>query len=78
MHDIVVLTNGRSELADGLAAQGDELHAYVAEELAGLIDEPYLEYVVQRAITGYGDVAAARATIARNRLATIIDRLDNH
>ena len=75
VHDIIVLINGRPELADELALQGDELRAYVAEELAGLVDEPYLEYVVQSAVAGYGDVAPARATIVRDRLAAIIERV---
>ena len=77
VHDIIVLINGRPELADELAVQGDELRAYVAEELAGLVDEPYLEYVVQSAVAGYGDVAPARATIVRDRLAAIIERVSS-
>ena len=75
VHDIIVLINGRPELADELALQGDELRAYVAEELAGLTDEPYLEYVIQSAVASYGDVAPARATIVRDRLAAIIERV---
>jgi hypothetical protein len=75
VHDIIVLINGRPELADELALQGDEPRAYVAEELTGLVDEPYVEYVVQSAVAGYGDVAPARATIVRDRLAAIIERV---
>ena len=77
VHDIIVLINGRPELADELALQGDELRAYVAVELAGLTDEPYFEYVVQSAVAGYGDVAPARATIVRDRLAAIIERVSS-
>jgi len=68
VHDIIVLVNGRPELAD-------ELRACTAEELIGLADEPYFEYVVQSAVAGYGAVAAARATIVRGRLAAIIERV---
>ncbi|MEI7761520.1 MAG: hypothetical protein WCJ67_12300 [Thermoleophilia bacterium] len=75
VHDTIVLINGRPELADELALQGDELRAYVAVELAGLTDEPYFEYVVQSAVAGYGAVAPARATIVRDRLAAIIERV---
>jgi len=75
VHDIIVLINGRPELADELAVQGDALRAYVAHELAGLIDEPYFGYVIQSAVAGYGDVAPARATIVRDRLAAIIERV---
>jgi len=78
VHDIIVLINGRAELARELAAQGDELRAYVAEELAGLTDQPYFEYVVQSAVAGYGDVAPARSTIVRDRLAAIIERVGAH
>ena len=77
VHDIIVLINGRHELADELAGQGDELRTYVAQELAALIDEPYFEYVVQSAVAGYGDVAPARATIVRDRLAAIIERVSS-
>ena len=75
VHDIVVLVNGRTELADELAAPADELRTYDAQELAALIAEPYLEYVIQSAVAGYGDVAPARATIVRDRLAAIIGRV---
>lgn len=74
-HDIVVLVNGCPELADELAAQADELRTYVAQELGALIAEPYFDYVVQSAVAGYGDVAPARATIVRDRLAAIIERV---
>ena len=75
VHDIVVLINGRPELADELAGQGDELRTYVAQELAALIDEPYFGYVVESAVAGYGAVAPARATIVRGRLGAIIERV---
>ena len=75
VHDIIVLINGRPELADELAVQGDALRAYVAHELAGLIDEPYFGYVIQSAVAGYGNVAPARAAIVRDRLAAIIERV---
>ena len=76
VHDIIVLINGRPELTDELAAQDDELRAYIAAELTELTHEPYLEYIIQSAIAGYGDLAPARAAIVRNRLTTIIDRID--
>ncbi len=75
VHDIAVLVDGRPELVDELAAQGDELRTYVAEELAALRDEPYFEYVVQSAVTGYGEVARERAEIVLERIAAIVDRL---
>ncbi len=75
VHDIIVLINGRPELADELAAQADELRTYVGRELAALIDESYFEYVIESAVAGYGDGAPARATIVRHRLAVIIERV---
>jgi len=75
VHVIAVFVNGRPGLADELAAQADELRAYAARELAALIAEPYFEYVVQSAVAGYGDGAPARATIVRDRLAAIIERV---
>jgi hypothetical protein len=78
VHDIVVLSNGRPELADEPATQGVELRTYVAQELAALLAEPYFDYVVQSVVAGYGDVAQARATIVRDRLAAIIERVGTH
>lgn len=75
VHDIAVLVNGRPELADELAGQGDELRTYVAHELAALIAEPYLEYVVESAVADYGALAPARATNVLDRLAAIIERV---
>lgn len=74
-HDIAVLIDGRPELVDELAAQGDELRTYVAEELTALRNDPYFEYVVQSAVAGYGEVARERAEIVIDRTAVIIDRL---
>jgi len=76
VHDIVVLVNGRPELIDELAAQGDELRVYVAKELTALRGDPYFEYVVQSAVAGYGEVARERAEIVLERIAAIIDRLN--
>lgn len=56
--------NARTRRSSGVAAR--------------VIDESCFEYVIHSAVAGYGSVAAARATIVLNRLATIIDRLDNH
>jgi predicted nucleotidyltransferase len=78
VHEIVVLVNGRPELIDELAAQTVELRAYVAEELAALLDHEQFEYVILDAVRGYGDVAHDRARIVIDQLELITERLQNH
>jgi hypothetical protein len=75
VHDIVVLIDGRPELGDELAAQGEELRAYTADELDSLARDRYFEYVVQGAVAGYGDATADRASLVVDRLDAIVLRL---
>jgi predicted nucleotidyltransferase len=68
VQDVLLLVDGRPELADELAAETDDLRAYVALELAELRKDDYFEYAVQDAVHGYGGVASGRALIVLNRL----------
>src|SRR5581483_5916301 len=58
VHDIVVLIDGRPALVDELAAQPERLRSYVVAELASLREIDYFEYVVQGAVSAYGQVRA--------------------
>jgi predicted nucleotidyltransferase len=75
VHDIVVLVNGRPELAAELANQDEDLRTYVANELESLRSEAYFDYVIQDAVRGYGDAAPARADVVRDRVDAIITRV---
>lgn len=75
VHDLVVLINGRPELGDELASQAEELRTYVANELGALRTNNHLGYVIQDAVTSYGDAAPARAVIVRERIDTLVARL---
>lgn len=75
VHDLVVLINGRPELGDELASQAEELRTYVANELGALRTNNHLGYVIQDAVTSYGDTAPARAAIVRERIDTLVARL---
>lgn len=75
VHDLVVLINGRPELGDELASQAEELRTYVANELGALRTNNHLGYVIQDAVTSYGDAAPARAAIVRERIDTLVARL---
>lgn len=75
VHDILLLVNGRPELADELAAQAAELKNYVAVELTMPVADRYVEYAIQDAVRGNGPLAAERATIVMQRLDEIISRL---
>jgi hypothetical protein len=43
----------------------------VCQELAGLCADPYLDYVIESALQGYGRVAFERARLVRERLDAI-------
>jgi hypothetical protein len=75
VHDVIVLVDGRPELIDEVADQGEEFRRYAGTELAALREETYFEYVIDSAVAGYGDVAVQRAVIVRERLGAIIERL---
>ncbi len=77
IHDILVLVNGRPELADELVEQPVDLQQYVTAELEALRNDPYFDYAVSDAVRGYGSVAKGRADIVRERAEDIITRLSN-
>ena len=72
LHDILVLVNGRPELANELAEQREELREYAAAGLTALLDLPYFDYAIQDAVRGYGAVAAERAAIVKDRILALI------
>src|SRR6476659_3863775 len=69
--DVVTLINGRSELVAELSAASAELRSYVAAEMARVSEDAYWDYLVQDVARGYGEVAAARADVIRERIASI-------
>ncbi len=75
VHDILVLVNGRGELAEELAGQPTELRDYVAAELKALRALPYFDYAIQGVVRGYGPAATARAAVVQERVAAIVARL---
>lgn len=68
VQDVVVLVDGRPELADELRDASPELAAYVRRELAVLCADPYLDYAIESAMQGYGRVAFERARLVRERI----------
>jgi hypothetical protein len=68
VHDIVVLADGRPELADELATQPEDLRAYVSDRLGALIEHPYFHGLAESALHGHGRLAGERATETRRRL----------
>ena len=75
VHDILVLVNGRGELAGEFAGQPTELRDYVAAELEALRALPYFDYAIQDVVRGYGLAATARAAVVQERVAAIVARL---
>lgn len=75
VHDILVLIDGRPELAAELAGQPSDLRTYVARELTELRGDPDFDYAVESALRGYGPLSAERSKIVRDRLNTIVNGL---
>lgn len=68
VHDVIVLADGRSEFAEELANQPEDLRAYVVDGLGELIDHPYFDGLAESALHGHGRLAGERATETRRRL----------
>ncbi len=74
VHDVLVLVDGRPELAAEVKAARPDLRAYVQEELAELMAEPYFDYSLDSATAGYGQLGAERAGLLRDRLDALVAR----
>lgn len=72
VHDIIVLVDGRPELADELANQPEDLRAYVVDRLGELIDHPYFDGLTESALHGHGRLAGERAAGTRLRLEQMV------
>jgi hypothetical protein len=72
LHDILVITDGRPELPDEIAAQTPELQSYIGNELANLSKDSYFAYLAESALHGYGRLAAPRAQHLQQQINTII------
>jgi hypothetical protein len=68
VHDVIVLVDGRRELADELCGAPADVAPYVRRELAVLCRDPYLDYAIESALHGYGRVAFERARLVRQRI----------
>ncbi len=61
LHDIVVLVDGRAELAQEIDGSDGQLRNYVAGELEALIADRNLDYLLASALHGHGVLADERA-----------------
>jgi hypothetical protein len=68
VHDIIVLADGRRELADELSRQPEDLRAYVAYRIGQLIDHPYFDGLAESALHGHGRLAGERTAETRRRV----------
>ncbi len=71
IHDLLTLVNGRLELIDELEAAPPEIRAYVGEELRAVRAEPYFDYAVESALSGYGQAADERVQLVTRRIDAI-------
>lgn len=72
VHDIIVLTDGRAELANEVARQPEDLRAYIAGHLRQLASHPYFADLLESALHGHGRLSSDRANTTRTRLESII------
>lgn len=73
LEDIVMLTDGREELAGEIATASADVHAFIAEQVAALLDEPRFVDAIYGFLPG-DDASQARAeTIVLPRLRAIAE-----
>jgi nucleotidyltransferase AbiEii toxin of type IV toxin-antitoxin system len=72
LHDVLTLLDGRPELVDEIEAAQSDLRGYVRDELARLLTEPYIDYALDSATAGYGQLGAERARLLRRRLDRLV------
>ncbi len=72
VHDVLVLVDGRPELASELEMAQSHLRVYVQDELTALLAEPYFDYALDSATAGYGALGSERAGLVRERLDRIV------
>lgn len=72
VYDILVLVDGRPELADEVAAQREDVRRCIADELGRLMEDAYLDYAILDVARAYGRVAEERAVIVRERLDRLV------
>jgi hypothetical protein len=75
IHDILVLIDGRPELAEEMEAAAEDVRSFVAAELDRLRSESQFTYAAQSATSGYGPVAGARADVLVERIELLVGRL---
>lgn len=68
VHDIVALVDGRAEFEGELAIEQEDVREAVRGGLEGLLAQPYLDYVVEGAVAGYGATSERRAELVRRRI----------
>lgn len=72
IHDVLVLVDGRRELASEIETAPPDLRAYVRDELIELRAERDFDYVVEGAMAPYGPLGADRASLVRERIDQLI------
>lgn len=72
IHDVLVLVDGRRELASEIETAPPDLRAYVRDELVELRAERDFDYVVEGAMATYGPLGADRASRVRERIDQLI------
>lgn len=72
IHDVLVLVDGRRELASEIETAPPDLRAFVRDELIELRAEHAFDYVVEGAMAPYGPLGADRASLVRERIDQLI------
>jgi Nucleotidyl transferase AbiEii toxin, Type IV TA system len=71
LHDILVLIDGRAELAVEIEADA-KLRSYLATELGVLKEDSFFPYLVESALHGYGQITAQRAVDLETRIDELV------
>lgn len=71
VHDIVVLANGRPSLHEEILELPAIIQEAIRHGIAGLLSDPYFDYVIVDAVGAYGASALDRRHLVRQRLEQI-------
>ena len=74
LHDIVVLVDGRAELAPGMAGSDGQLRNYVVSGFRVLLEDRNLDYLLASALHGHGVLADERVARSKKIMGAIAGR----
>ncbi len=77
LHDVLVLIDGRPELANETAQEPQAIRQYIAAELAAVMNDPYFRYLAESATQPYGVLGPDRANRLIEQTTKLIETMSS-